>query len=151
MESITTTTGYCIFPEHNLAMIVYQGHITNKDIVKCIEAQYANTILRSIPNRLIDFRNAKIVLKNSNINISNEVKHIRQKLNEHQPVNTKEAILVAQPGETAYFYLYLETSRESGKTVKCFSTLDAALNFLDIQLFDDEKDSLTENMTQILN
>ncbi len=146
-----TYTGYRIFHQHNMVLIVYRGKISNNDILKCIEAQYANETLRTIPNRLIDFRDAFIDFKNDSENISDEVKRIRHKLNQHQPDNTKEAILVAQPGETAYFYLYLETSRESGKTVKCFSTLDAALNFLDIQLFDDEKDSLTENMTQILN
>ncbi|MGC9330756.1 MAG: hypothetical protein ACP5DZ_02635 [Bacteroidales bacterium] len=88
-------------------------------------------------------------MKNDNINISKEVKCIRDKLNELQPTNSKEAILVAKPGETAYFYLYMETSRKSGKTVKCFSTLDAALCFLDIKLPDNEKEFLTENMTQI--
>ena len=146
-----TSHGFHIFPQHNMLIIVYQGKTSNKDILKCIEAQYADKTLSSIPNRLIDFRNATIDLKNDNINITKEVKRIRHKLNELQPTNSKEAILVAKPGETAYFYLYLETSRKSGKTVKCFSTLDAALHFLDIQLSDDEKDSLTENMTEIQN
>ncbi|MFO7790188.1 MAG: hypothetical protein R6V32_06420 [Bacteroidales bacterium] len=148
MKNITST-GYHIFSQHNMVIIVYQGKITNKDILECIEAQYANKTLSSIPNRLIDFRNASIDLKNNSADIANEVQRIRHKLNVCQPENSKEAILVSQPGETAYFYLYLENSRKHKKVVKCFSTLEAALHFLEIELTTEEKASITENLKSI--
>ncbi|MGM0650825.1 MAG: hypothetical protein ACQES1_10015 [Bacteroidota bacterium] len=149
MDSKNCTTGYRYFPEHKMVLVVYEGHITLKKILSCIEAQYNNKLLQSVPNRLIDFRNAYIDIENSKSGIINEVKYIRNTLDQRQPLDAKEAILVSTPGETAYFYLYLEISQQIGKTVNCFSTLDATLQFFNIEPGNGEITAFTDNLTTL--
>ncbi|MFO7790775.1 MAG: hypothetical protein ACQES0_05000 [Bacteroidota bacterium] len=140
---------YRVFEKYQLAYIRYQGKVTVDRILECVKVQYETTVLKSLNMRLVDFREAEVIYDKGE-NIKSEPSRIRDRLNKLQTDDSKEAILIDTPGETAFFFLYADLSKNKNKEANCFSTLQAALNYLDVEMTDEEQKSLKDNMTEIV-
>ncbi|MFP4664003.1 MAG: hypothetical protein ACLFM1_06205 [Bacteroidales bacterium] len=139
---------YRVFEKIQLAYIRYQGKVTVNEILECVEIQYETPVLTKLNKRLIDFRDAQVIYEKGK-NINSDPSRIRDRLNKLQTDDSKEAILIDTPGETAFFFLYADLSQSKNKEANCFSTIQAALNYLEVGMTEAEQNSLTDNMIRI--
>jgi hypothetical protein len=135
-----------VFEKYQMAYIRYQGEISVDDILVCIKKQYQVPALKGMHKRLVDFRDARVIQVSAGY-IETESARIRQELNKLQSDNSLEAIISATPEETAFFFLYAEASKRNKKAAKCFSTLSGALQYLDVEMSNDEQNSIQDHMT----
>jgi hypothetical protein len=136
---------YKIIPELKVAVEYYEGQISLNDIIEFELSEMENSEYRPTLNFVADFRNAELIAAES------DVKKFVDFLKKTEGIidQRKVALVTDTPNQVVLTTLYALYTSDMPVKNKVFSTLDAAMKWLEIK--EENYDLIIGNLEELKN